>query len=293
MDLRTSDQGKAFISYSTSDKEVVYAICGELRSRGLTFWIDQTEIKAGDEILERVNSALGESKLFIAFVGPNYFRNGSYTSAEFGAAFHKARSADSWRMITIKLAPDVQLPLLAASRLWIEYTAPSETAERILQAMHDTDMWDGPVSGPNQSSATASFSHRQVDIKDVGDRDLVLIVSSYINAAPLLARSVQNIVTHKVELPRGRALEMRILRAVVENESITITLRDLLERIAVNERFVSGYTRQIDEGFLGKFEIGVEIALERVEKKLADATADLRRELGDLVEEARLFPGAS
>jgi hypothetical protein len=127
---------------------------------------------------------------------------------------------------------------------------------------------------------------RRVDIKDVGDRDLELIVSDYIEAVPLLLKAPDKIVTHEMLLPRGRKLQMRLLRGVVENESITLTLRDLLERISVGRRFVAGYSRQIDEGFLGRFEVGVEIALEKAEKRLLSATADLRRELEELVESA-------
>jgi hypothetical protein len=46
---------------------------------------------------------------------------------------------------------------------------------------------------------------------------------------------------------------------------------------------------QIDEGFLGKVEVGVEIALERAEK-LAAARTDLRREFEELVECAHILP---
>ncbi len=130
----------------------------------------------------------------------------------------------------------------------------------------------------------------QVNIKDVGDRDLELIVSSYIDAAPMLLRSLEQIITHETLLPRGRRLHIELLRAVVANEGITLTLKDLLEKISISRRFVAGYSKQIDEGFLGKFEVGVEIALERAEKRLAGFRADLRRELEELTECAYILP---
>ncbi|SRR5713226_296793 len=144
MNLQTSDQGKIFASYSTADAEVVGAICAELRQRGLAIWIDQTEIKLGDDIVEKLNRGLDETKLFIAFVGPKYFRQGGYTSSEFGAAFHKARSVDNWRMITVRLSPDIELPALVAARLYIDYTTPAGTAERIVDVVRRTDTWDSP-----------------------------------------------------------------------------------------------------------------------------------------------------
>lgn len=289
MNLKTSDQGKVFISYSASDANIVHEICAELRSRGLDIWIDQTEIKPGDEIVEKLNSGLNDAKLFIAFIGSRYFRNGAYTSSEFGAAFHKARATDNWRIITVRLSPQIELPPLVAGRLYIDYTTPSETADRIVRAVRNADAWDSPY----ESSAERRPSNdapNKVDIKDVGDRDLELIVSSYIEAVPVLLGMSDQILTHEVLLPRGRKLKIRLLRGVVENENITLTLGDLLERISVGRKFVAGYSKQIDEGFLGKFEVGVEIALEKAEKKLMAARADLRREFEELVEGAYIQP---
>lgn len=290
MNLKSSDQGKVFASYSTADANVVNAICAELRQRGLTIWIDQTEIIPGDDIVERLNRALDETKLFIAFVGSKYFRQGGYTSSEFGAAFHKARAVDNWRMITVRLSSDIDLPPLVAGRLYVDYTTPAETAERIVNAVRQTDTWDSPSFAANANRATDPVRRNQVNIKDVGDRDLELIVSSYVEAVPTLLRSPLQKITHETLLPRGRKLHIELLRAVIANEGITLTFTDLLEKISVSRRFVAGYSKQIDEGFLGKFEVGVEIALEKAEKRLAGFRADLRRELEELTECAYILP---
>jgi hypothetical protein len=292
MNLQTSDQGKVFASYSTADANVVQAICAELRRQGLSIWIDQTEIEPGDDIIERLNRALDETKLFIAFVGSKYFRQGGYTSSEFGAAFHKARAVDNWRMITVRLSPDIELPPLVAGRLYIDYTTPAETAERIVNAVRQTDTWDSPSFASSGNRVAGSEGGNRVNIKDVGDRDLELVVSSYVEAVPTLLRSPLRKITHEMLLPRGRKLHMELLRAVVANEGITLTFKDLLEKISTSQRFVAGYSKQIDEGFLGKFEVGVEIALEKAEKRLASFRADLRRELEELTECAYILPAS-
>jgi hypothetical protein len=61
-----------------------------------------------------------------------------------------------------------------------------------------------------------------------------------------------------------------------------------LEQINTQRRFVAGFSRQIDEGLLGKFEIAAEMALERSEAKLLSARAGLRQQLKELVESATI-----
>lgn len=278
--------GKIFASYSQTNSEIVHAICAELQSHGLRIWIDQSEILPGDDFLERLNSGLQESKLFIAFVGAAYFQNGRYTSAEFGAAFHKARSADTWRIITVRLLPDIELPPLIAGRLFIDYTTPSETADRIVQCVARAEAWDGPVFQTEVRERPAR--PMPTDIGDIGDRDLEVVVSSFLDAVPRLLRSGGEFVSFEIVLPRRRRLKISVLRIMAENEGVTLTLRDLLEQIFIQRRYVAGFARQIDEGLLGKFEVATELALERAQAKLSNARSELRRELLDLVETVRI-----
>lgn len=70
--------------------------------------------------------------------------------------------------------------------------------------------------------------------------------------------------------------------------AVTLTFRDLLEQINIQRRFVAGFSRQIDEGLLGKFEIATQMALERSESKLSSARAALRQQLTELFESARI-----
>lgn len=281
-----TDGGKIFASYSRADTEVVHAICAELERRGLSVWIDQHDIVLGDDLVEKINDGLTESKLFIAFAGATYFQGGRYTSAEFGAAFHKARSADRWRIITVRLQPDIELPPLVASRLFIDYTTPSETAEQIVRAVARAEAWDGPVF--RAQAAQLAAPPRPVDIADIGDRDLEVVVPAFLDALPRLLRARDEIVRFEMTLPRRRRLKMSILRIMAENESVTLTLRDLLDNISTQRRYVAGFSRQINEGLLGRFEVPTQMALERAEGNLAEARAKLRGELTELVETARI-----
>jgi hypothetical protein len=58
----------AFISYSHVDKPVAQAIATALSERGLTVWIDEGELRAGDSIIERISTAIAEIDYVVAIV---------------------------------------------------------------------------------------------------------------------------------------------------------------------------------------------------------------------------------
>jgi hypothetical protein len=288
MSAGSIESGKIFISYSHADSAIVHQICRELTARGLSIWIDQNDGRVGDDIVEMMNRGLNESKLFIAFAGRTYFEHGRFTSAEFGAAFHKAMGANGWRIIVVKLSPEVELPPIAAGRVYILHSTPTDTAERIARAIGTAEAWDGPVYQTPPDEPTFGPRKLAVDFDGIGDRDLEIIVSAFLDARAKMLRERNGVVSFEVMLPRGRRLELTVLRAIAENETIMLSLKDLLERVVINQRFVAKFSRQIDEGLLGKFEVATEIALERYEKKLNEARVDLRREMNEIIEVARI-----
>jgi hypothetical protein len=280
------DRGKVFVSYSSADSEIVHAVCAELTALGLPIWIDHNEIQPGEDIVERLNRGLIESKIFLAFVGSTYFREGRYTSSEFGAAFHKATGAPNWRVMVVRLQQDVELPPLVAGRIYIEFRSVSETAYQIMKTISKIEAWDGPVYRSPKAETVSQAAPSEFNFDDIGDHDLELVVQRLLDVIPQLLRTRDEILIVDVALPRNRRVKLSLLRGVADNESIRLTLRDLIDRIHVQRRFVAGFSRQIDEGLLGKFEVATELALERAEKRLSEARAELRRELGEIADNA-------
>jgi hypothetical protein len=74
-----------FISYSTKDKNWALKFANELEANGVHAWIDQTEIKLGDRVNEKLEEALRESKVIAVLVTPDYLANPS-SAFELGAA---------------------------------------------------------------------------------------------------------------------------------------------------------------------------------------------------------------
>lgn len=76
---------KIFISYSSKDYDGVVKIIESLKKAGHTVWIDQQQLKYGDNIMHSIKQGMEESDIILAFITDNY-NNSPNTSAELGAA---------------------------------------------------------------------------------------------------------------------------------------------------------------------------------------------------------------
>lgn len=62
---------KVFVSYSSKDKAIVDRIVSDLRNHDIIVWYDKFTIKAGDNIVEKINEGLRDSKYFLVILSPN------------------------------------------------------------------------------------------------------------------------------------------------------------------------------------------------------------------------------
>jgi hypothetical protein len=63
---------KAFISYSTRDKDFVQRLAADLRNQSeIDLWFDQWEINPGDRIPEKIEKGLSEAALFLLVLSPD------------------------------------------------------------------------------------------------------------------------------------------------------------------------------------------------------------------------------
>ena len=91
--MSASDDVKdIFLSHSGLDKErYVRPFAKELDRRGITYWLDEAEIRWGDRITAKINSGIHVSKYLIIFLSDNFLKS-NWTDAELGAALNKENS---------------------------------------------------------------------------------------------------------------------------------------------------------------------------------------------------------
>ena len=64
-----------FVSYEWGSKELVHQICDDLEKVGFTVWIDRYKVITGQNIYEKIQEGINNSKIILAFVTLKYCRS--------------------------------------------------------------------------------------------------------------------------------------------------------------------------------------------------------------------------
>ncbi len=112
-----------FVSYSRVDAERVGPLVEELRRRGYRIFLDQEEIKVGDEWKKRLKRALSGSRV-VVLCWSAAAKASDYVHFEYSAAQGLAKPVPTWRL------DDTELPPLHESN-WTQSRQAAEVAGQI------------------------------------------------------------------------------------------------------------------------------------------------------------------
>lgn len=105
-----------FISYSRSDREIADAICRELKSKGLKYWMD-TKIPGGENFDDEIIDALEKSKIVILIFSKN--SNASpHVTTEIHNAFEMRKPIIVYRIDEIE--PEGKMQYYLANKNWLD-----------------------------------------------------------------------------------------------------------------------------------------------------------------------------
>ena len=123
---------RVFLSYSTHDAEQVSPVAEALRKKGITPWIDQSEIGTGDSIFQEIERGLDESRYFVLFLSQAYLQS-EWTRDELSAAYYQARLSNERKILVVRL-DDIPLPNLLAHRRYVIWSDPGSVAAELANA---------------------------------------------------------------------------------------------------------------------------------------------------------------
>ncbi|QWR76345.1 toll/interleukin-1 receptor domain-containing protein [Candidatus Magnetomonas plexicatena] len=90
-----------FICHSSEDKDfIINNILPDFKNNGISYWIDNEQIKYGDRITNKITDGLRNSKSILVCLSKNS-ANSDWIQTEYGAALHK----------NIKILPTKKLSL--------------------------------------------------------------------------------------------------------------------------------------------------------------------------------------
>lgn len=126
-----------FFSYSHADAEIVRAVARSLERFEVRVWIDQQELRVGDQMFDEIRSGLNRADAFVFFASKNAARS--------SWAIHEVEYAASRRITESGAAPvipvvldDVQLPPYLRDVLYVDLRDGNVemAAARIASAVH-------------------------------------------------------------------------------------------------------------------------------------------------------------
>lgn len=126
-------QKKAFISYSTKDREFVEKLANDLSNEKFQLFFDKWEIKVGDSIVEKINDALEEMKDFIIILSKSSV-NSNWVKKELSSGIVKKLEDSSIRILPV-LKEECSIPLIIKD---LKYANFCETYETGLIDLIDT-----------------------------------------------------------------------------------------------------------------------------------------------------------
>ena len=124
-----------FISYSSADKPWARDLARALKQRGVSVWLDEEQLKPGENLFARIRDGLERSQNIVFLVGPGAARS-NYVALELGMALGSARSK-SKRIIPV-VARDVtsdDIPGPIRVKRYLERHDPATTAGEIVETL--------------------------------------------------------------------------------------------------------------------------------------------------------------
>lgn len=121
----------AFISSSSQDRAWVRDLANALKAQGITVWYDETQIKPGELLLERLREGLDESRNFIFVLNKDAAKS-HWVAFELGAALGTRKPIIP--VVQEGLQPG-DLPGLIRRRKYVVRQDPATTAKELVHVL--------------------------------------------------------------------------------------------------------------------------------------------------------------
>ena len=110
----------AFISHSSFDKQFARRLAMDLRASGIKVWLDESEIKIGELLTNRIQDAISKHKFFIAIISKNSLSS-AWVSKEIEIALELEIKSHSVKILPVVI-DDCSPPSFVNERLYADIT---------------------------------------------------------------------------------------------------------------------------------------------------------------------------
>lgn len=101
-DSYTSGNRDVFISYSSKDIAIIENICKDLEKYGISYWLDEKQLNAGDNIIREIGNYIEKSRFFMPCYSKNQLESG-WCNGEVDTAIYNNLSRSERKIIPLIL----------------------------------------------------------------------------------------------------------------------------------------------------------------------------------------------
>ena len=154
----------AFLGHSHRSHADVLKIARVLHAQGVNYWLDEEQIKLGDNILAKMEDGLNRATVVVAFVGSEGV-DGKWQDLEIQAALHQSISRNK-KVIPVLLpgaGHSASLPLFLQGLLYVNLrsTDDSEELQKLVKAIRDSSPPPPGEKGAEKTPAATDVSAYQ------------------------------------------------------------------------------------------------------------------------------------
>ena len=115
-----------FVSHASGDDPIVARLVADLRDDGYTVWVDHSDLAPGDSLTGSIQRGIKESDAFLLLLS-TAAAGSRWVELEWQAALSRNMADELYTLLLARL-DDVDVPLLLASRKWIDIGAGYDEA---------------------------------------------------------------------------------------------------------------------------------------------------------------------
>ena len=132
----SAQQPRVFLSHTHKDKVFVRRLAADLAASGVDVWVDEGEIRAGDSLIERIDSAL-ETTVLVAVVLSRRSVRSAWVRAEVETALQLEIEGSRVKVLPLLLEP-CKMPSFLRRKQYVDFTHPrryADSVQKILDAV--------------------------------------------------------------------------------------------------------------------------------------------------------------
>jgi hypothetical protein len=146
------DVHDVFISYHSGDATWVTELVADLKSRGVTVWLDQEQIRPGDRFVEVLEEALARVRCVVAVVSAGSLRSGWVQEEMHRALALINQGGGGERRLIAVLIDQTEPPGFLANRRWVDFRDAADRPRSLDQLLFGITGQAPDATGPGPRS---------------------------------------------------------------------------------------------------------------------------------------------